>query len=169
MKKKIAALLALSLFALPVLSDARNNDDNNPLDRLWSAVESIQGRLDSQDIEHAQDVESLQQQVDGLTCKIDGGESCADEGDSSDEGGNDDGGGSTTDQIKRCGMGICSRSVSIFEECIPGEPEVEVCDGLDNDCDGMSDEDWGSIGGPCPDGNGTLVCGPEGGTMCQPW
>lgn len=166
MKKKIAALLALSLFALPVLSDARNNNDNNPLDRLWSAVESLQSRLDSQDIEHAQDVEYLQQQVDGLTCKIDGGDSCTDEGGGSDGEGDDNGGGAT-DQTKRCGIGNCARAVPISEECVPGEPELEVCDGIDNDCDGMSDEDLGDVGGSCADGNGIMTCSAEGGIVCQ--
>lgn len=162
MKMKIAALLALSLFVLPALSDARNNNDNNPLDRLWSAIEGIQDRLDSQDIEHAQDVEHLQQQVDGLTCKIDGGDSCA------DEGGDDDGGG-MEDQTKHCGVGSCARSVPISEECIPGDPEEEVCDGVDNDCDNETDENLGDVGGSCADGNGTLVCSAEGGVTCQLW
>ena len=44
-----------------------------------------------------------------------------------------------------CGTGACERSVDlceggVFHDCVPGEPAPEVCNGLDDDCDGLVDE-----------------------------
>lgn len=50
--------------------------------------------------------------------------------------------GSTT-----CGVGVCFRSsicVNDQVSCTPGTPQTEVCDSMDNDCDGSTDE-----GGVC--------------------
>lgn len=49
----------------------------------------------------------------------------------------------------RCGVGLCERyAVSCFsDECFPGEPFPETCNGLDDDCDGVVDND-----APCPEG-----------------
>jgi hypothetical protein len=77
------------------------------------------------------------------------------------------------------GLGECLRTGAI--ECVdgglvcsepPGEPQAEVCDGLDNDCDGAVDEIF-ALGGPCSVGvgacsiDGWLVCDGNGGSACN--
>ena len=76
------------------------------------------------------------------------------------------------DQIEgthTCGQGECFREVPICidgvrNECIPGEPKAEVCDGKDNDCDGDTDEDNPDGGAACDTGwkgvckAGTTIC-----------
>jgi len=70
-------------------------------------------------------------------------------------------------ECQRDGINIC---VSGNSQCgvVPGTPETEICDGLDNDCDGSSDEDFdlqnnpnncGSCGAVCDSTNvDTLSC-----------
>ncbi len=55
--------------------------------------------------------------------------------------------------------------------CVPG---VEACNGLDDDCDGQTDEDFPALGAACADGegpcqvSGTRVCAADGvGTVCD--
>jgi uncharacterized protein (TIGR03382 family) len=81
------------------------------------------------------------------------------------------------------GMGVCAAPG--FRICAadgfgticdgtPGTPSVETCNGLDDDCDGLVDEDWTEIGATCSVGvgacrrNGVFLCSADGsGTICS--
>jgi hypothetical protein len=59
--------------------------------------------------------------------------------------------GFTPDRVDTCGVGACERSVTSCvqgspQTCVPGQPRGEVCNGIDDDCDGNVDE-----GLPTPD------------------
>jgi hypothetical protein len=63
--------------------------------------------------------------------------------------------GSVDERVKPyCGVGACERQsrYCTVEECVPGEPTEEVCNFLDDDCDGELDE-----GDLCPAGQQCLA------------
>ena len=69
-----------------------------------------------------------------------------------------------------CGVGICEKTV---DNCVAAEPQPciplesqpgEICNGLDDNCNGETDEDWPTLGDPCSVGvggcaaNGQIIC-----------
>ena len=47
-----------------------------------------------------------------------------------------------SDPIPTCGVGACQRSgtTCLVSSCSPGSPSAEVCDGIDNNCNGVVDD-----------------------------
>jgi hypothetical protein len=57
----------------------------------------------------------------------------------------------------QCGVGNCQLIIAactsgVPNECIPGLPSLEVCDGIDNDCDQLTDETFPGKGTNCDTG-----------------
>ena len=76
---------------------------------------------------------------------------------------------------QRTGIFLC-RSDGSGVQCSAqaAPPQVESCDGVDNDCDGKIDEDWPDKGKSCSAGagacnrNGTYICRPDrSGVQCS--
>jgi hypothetical protein len=77
-----------------------------------------------------------------------------------------------------CGVGACAATTPACvngqpQSCTPGTPSPEICDGIDNDCNGQVDEGF-AIGSACSNGlgacqaSGVTVCAPGGaGTVCN--
>jgi hypothetical protein len=80
-----------------------------------------------------------------------------------------------------CGAGECASTGQTTcggglegDTCTPGTPSAELCDGLDNDCDGSFDEDFTDLGMTCKAGvgacetTGNYICSADGsGTECN--
>ena len=65
---------------------------------------------------------------------------------------------------RREGTGVCADDELSRCDAVPGAPGVEACNGLDDDCDGTTDE--GVADAPCAAGTG--ACRREGRTVCDP-
>jgi hypothetical protein len=80
-----------------------------------------------------------------------------------------------TGECKREGAYVCSPDgTEVVCSAEPGQPEAEVCDSLDNDCDGTVDEGFSELGQACSAGlgecqnEGVLICSPDGdNVMCS--
>jgi hypothetical protein len=86
------------------------------------------------------------------------------------------GGGRACDTMR---MGVCAAGTETCQAgavaCVPDtQASMEICDGLDNDCDGSIDETFGNLGDACTAGEGAcqsdglIECDPDGpGTRCS--
>ncbi len=72
---------------------------------------------------------------------------------------------------QRAGVHVCNpadRAGDPICNATPGDIETEICDGLDNDCDGSTDENpvWDDLGTGCLAGDG--ICRAAGVLVCDP-
>jgi hypothetical protein len=70
------------------------------------------------------------------------------------------------------GTTICDGSGQTICDALPKEPQTEVCNGIDDDCDGQVDDNTG-FGDACEVGvgachvTGSMICDGAGGTICD--
>ena len=158
MKQKLVTVVLLSLLVLPAFSRAQGSAPDNPFQRLWAAVAELEARLtavEADQSEREQRLTDLEAQVEALTACLADEASCQLGGD--EEGGGDGEGGSGQPEPRwvSCGKGACRNTVGYFAgqpepECVPyPAASTDVCDGLDNNCDGRSDEDFFLLGQAC--------------------
>ncbi|MCB9637990.1 MAG: VWA domain-containing protein [Myxococcales bacterium] len=68
---------------------------------------------------------------------------------------------------QRTGLYVCKGDGSgVLCTAQAAPPQTEVCDGIDNDCDGKVDEDWPNKGQSCSAGSG--ACNRTGQYICKP-
>jgi putative metal-binding protein len=79
--------------------------------------------------------------------------------------------GAGVGQCRASGVYVCAAGGSTTQcNAVPGSPAPETCDGLDNDCDGSTDEDFPNLGASCTAGEGqcqrtgVFVCSTGGST-----
>lgn len=67
---------------------------------------------------------------------------------------------------QRQGFNVCSADGSGTAcNAVPGAPQTEICDGLDNNCNGVVDEPFPTLGQPCSVGAG--ICQRMGSYVCS--
>ena len=68
---------------------------------------------------------------------------------------------------KRFGVLVCSGETNRLEcDAVPSDPVDEVCNGVDDDCDGSIDEEIPTVGQGCTIGKG--ICVSSGALVCDP-
>jgi hypothetical protein len=73
---------------------------------------------------------------------------------------------------ERSGLIVCNEQGGASCDAVPGIPDAERCDGLDNNCDGSTDEGF-DLGSACTNGvgacqrSGALVCNDQGEAVCD--
>ncbi|PKL92984.1 MAG: hypothetical protein CVV21_01160 [Candidatus Goldiibacteriota bacterium HGW-Goldbacteria-1] len=74
---------------------------------------------------------------------------------------------------RQSGVFVCNGSSGVICNAVALEPQTEICNGLDDDCDGLVDEDFPDLGQQCFEGlgacrqSGVFVCDSGGGAICN--